>query len=56
MDYRRTGMRIGTTTYEVVGITNQTNQELINFCDPNNFGGNVRRHANGTATVEVYTD
>ena len=56
MEYRRIGMRLGITTYKVVGITNETNQELIDFCDRNNFGGNVIRHGNCTATVEVYTD
>lgn len=56
MSYKRVRMTVGTTTYEVSGFTNETDQELIDFCDRNNFGGNVRRYTNGTAMVEVYTD
>lgn len=43
-------------TYEVNGITNETNREIINFCDRNAFGGTVLRRNDGTATVEVDID
>lgn len=42
--------------YEIVGnLAGYTNDEIINLCDPNNFGGDVRRYTNG-ATVTVYID
>lgn len=46
----------GTKTYRVTGITTQTDNELIDLCDPCNFGGRVTRHHNNTATVTVYID
>ena len=56
MAYTRIRMVAGTTTYEVRGITTETDQEIINYCDCNAFGGYVRRYTNGTAEVQVYTD
>lgn len=43
-------------TYYVEGITTETDSEILNFCDPCNFGGNVKRRGNGCASVEVYID
>lgn len=43
-------------TYYVEGITTETDIEILNFCDPCNFGGNVKRRGNGCASVEVYID
>lgn len=43
-------------TYYVEGITTETDIAILNFCDPCNFGGNVKRRGNGCATVEVYID
>lgn len=43
-------------TYKVVGITTETNDELIDYCDRNCFGGRVYRHNDGTATVECDID
>ena len=42
--------------YEVEGIGNETDEELIRFCDPNCFGGYVTRYANNKAMVEVNID
>ena len=41
----------GVDTYEVNNIEGMTKQEIIDACDPNNFGGRVYGK-----TVEVYTD
>lgn len=43
-------------TYEVKGITTETRDEIFEFCGGTFFGGTVRNHGDGTATVEVYTD
>ena len=49
--------RIGNETYKVTGIvSNHTDNELIDFCDVNNFGGRVKRYGNYVAYVTVYTD
>ena len=49
--------RIGIETYKVTGIvSNRTNDELIDFCDSNNFGGRVKRYGNYVAYVTVYID
>ena len=45
-----------TKAYRVTGITNETNAEIIDFCDPNNFGGQVTRYTDGVAFVYVYID
>lgn len=43
--------------YKVTGIIiNRTDDELINFCDINNFGGRVRRYGKYVAYVTVYID
>lgn len=42
--------------YEVEGISNETDAEIIRFCDPNSFGGYVYRYGNGTASVDVNID
>lgn len=45
-----------TVRYEVEGdLGNLTNEQLINKCDPNNWGGKVLRTTTG-AIVEVYID
>ena len=44
-------------TYKVTGIVaNRTDDELIDFCDRNNFGGMVRRYVDYVAYVTVYID
>ena len=45
-----------TITYEVTGITSETNEEILDFCDPNCFGGSVARRGNDAAIVMVYID
>lgn len=40
----------------VEGITDETDEEILDFCDRNNFGGWVRRRGDGTAQVECYID
>ena len=42
-------------TYKVVGITTETNQELIDYCDRNCFTGRVYRQGT-TAIVECDID
>jgi hypothetical protein len=42
--------------YRVEGITTETNQEIIDACDRNAFGGTVYRGNNGTARVIVDID
>lgn len=42
--------------YEVHGIADKTDQEIIDFCDRCAFGGRVIRHNEDTATVEVDID
>ena len=45
----------GSETYEVTGITTETDEQILKFCDFNNFGGRVFRY--GTfARVVVYID
>ena len=49
--------RIGNETYKVTGVVNnRTDNELIDFCDINNFGGRVKRYGDYVAYVTVYTD
>jgi hypothetical protein len=44
-------------TYKVTGkLVNLTNQQLIDYCDPNAFGGHVRRYGDYVAYVEVDID
>lgn len=45
-----------TVTYEVTGITTETKEEIIKFCDPYCFGGSVARRGNDVAIVTVYID
>lgn len=52
----KTTNRATTREFFVEGITNETNDQILDFCDINNFGGVVHRNANGTATVTVYID
>ena len=45
-----------TMRYEVEGnLENLTNEQIIDKCDPNNWGGRVYRTTTG-AVVEVYID
>jgi len=47
---------IGTQTYRVEDIDHpMTDEELIDYCDPNNWGGRVRQYG-AEAIVTVYTD
>ena len=43
-------------TYIVEDVNNATDKELIQFCDPNSFGGYVTRLSNNKAMVEVNID
>lgn len=43
-------------TYEVSGITSETKEEIIKFCDPYCFGGSVVRRGDDVAIVTVYID
>jgi hypothetical protein len=45
-----------TETYFVKDINGATNDQIIDFCDPNNFGGYVTRYANNCAKVIVNID
>ena len=45
------GQRVGVQIYKVSGHEGMTKQEIINACDPNNWGGNVMGNI-----VEVYVD
>lgn len=42
--------------YFVEGITTETKNEIINFCDSNNFGGCVKFVGEGRAYVEIFID
>ena len=44
------------TTYEVTGITSETDEELLEFCDPWCFSGSVVRRGKDAAIVTVYID
>ena len=49
--------QVGTVTYQVKNINCQmTNDQLIDFCDPMNWGGRVTRNGDTEAEVVVYTD
>lgn len=41
--------------YKVFNCENMTESEIINKCDPNNFGSRVNRY-DGYAIVKVYID
>ena len=45
-----------TEMYFLEDINNATDEEIINYCDPCNFGGYVTRYANNTAKVIVNID
>ena len=42
--------------YKVMGITTETDKEIIDYCDRNAFFGRVIRYGNGIATVEIDID
>ena len=43
--------------YKVTGkLANLTNQQLIDYCDSNAFGGHVRRYGDYVAYVTVHID
>lgn len=42
--------------YLVEGITTETKNEIIDFCDNANFGGCVKFVGEGRAYVEVFID
>lgn len=43
--------------YKVTGkLANFTNQQLIDYCDGNAFGGHVRRYGDYVAYVTVHID
>lgn len=52
--YRLYGDRYS-ETYKVIGITTERDEEIIDYCDPNAFGGHVLR-VNNEAVVTVYID
>lgn len=44
-------------TYKVCGeVANMTNEALLDACDLNNFGGQVKRYNDRCAFVTVYID
>ena len=45
-----------TEMYFVKDINDATDEQIIDFCDPNNFGGYVTRYANNCARVLVNID
>ena len=45
-----------TEEYRVEGITTETNEQIIDFCNRNNFGGYVYRYGQGCARVEINID
>ena len=50
------GSGYGYTEYKVFDYEGMTDSEIINKCDPNNFGGRVAKYSNGYAIVKVYID
>lgn len=46
----------GTEIYKVTTDKKVTDNELINFCDCNNFGGYVTKKANNIYIVEIFID
>lgn len=58
MEKNQVSQGYGHQCYRVEGIevATKSNQELIDFCDRNNFGGNVVRHSDTVAFVKVYID
>lgn len=53
---KRTRRGYSLETYEISGdISTYSDADLLNLCDRNNFGGEVRRYSDG-ATVTVYID
>lgn len=50
------GKGCGYDEYKVYGYENMTDEEIIDKCDANNFGGRVTRYSNGYAIVKVYID
>lgn len=53
---KRTRRGYSLETYEISGdISAYSDTDLLNLCDRNNFGGEVRRYSDG-ATVTVYID
>jgi hypothetical protein len=45
-----------THIYKVTGCVFMTKEQILDFCDGNNFGGNVYVNAKGEGMVEVYID
>ncbi len=45
-----------THTYRVTGCIGRTKNEILDYCDGNNFGGSVYINDMGCGTVEVYID
>lgn len=56
MEIKRTNTFGHTDYYTINGnVTPYTDEQLLDMCDRNNFGGYIRRGQNG-ATATVYTD
>ena len=56
ISYQAPARFAATATYIIEGIKTESDEEILDFCDPNNFGGYVTRYSDGTASVEVYID
>ena len=50
------GKGYGYEEYKVYNYAGMTDEEIIDKCDYNNFGGKVTRYENGYAIVKVYID
>lgn len=56
LQIKKTGTFGHTDRYDIVGdCTPYTYEQLLDMCDPCNFGGYVRKTNNG-ATATIYTD
>ena len=49
-------VEIGRCTYKAYNYDGMSDDEIIDACDRNNWGGSVTRCSNGYAFVTVYTD
>lgn len=45
-----------THTYLVRNTNGMTDEQVLNACDPNNFGGRVARTEDGNGWAQVYID
>lgn len=47
--------RQGVDVYLVTGVTTETEEQIIDFCDPNNWGGYIAKINEGVLAT-VYVD